>query len=57
MVALGVRIADPLIGLAISLVILRITWQSFRTVKADPGLGDFGDEHGHAHEPPVGAPR
>jgi cation diffusion facilitator family transporter len=31
-VALGVPVADPLIGLVISLVILRITWQSWRTV-------------------------
>ena len=32
----GVPIADPLIGLAISLVILRITWHSWRTVTATP---------------------
>ena len=32
-VALGVPVADPLIGLAITLVILRITWQSWRTVR------------------------
>ena len=56
-VALGVKVADPLIGLAISLVILRITWQSFHTVKADPGLGDIADEHGHAHEPRAGVAR
>jgi cation diffusion facilitator family transporter len=31
-VALGLEIVDPLIGLAISLVILRITWYSWRTV-------------------------
>jgi cation diffusion facilitator family transporter len=31
-VAIGLPIADPLIGLAITLVILRITWQSWRTV-------------------------
>jgi cation diffusion facilitator family transporter len=31
-VALGARIADPLVGLAITLVILRVTWQSWRTV-------------------------
>jgi len=36
-VAIGLPIADPLIGLAITLVILRITWQSWRTVR------------GHAH--------
>jgi cation diffusion facilitator family transporter len=38
-VALGVEVADPLIGLAITSVILRITWQSWRTVRG----------HGHAH--------
>jgi cation diffusion facilitator family transporter len=32
-VALGAPVADPLIGLAICLVILRITWQSWRTVR------------------------
>ena len=31
--ALGLQIADPLIGLAITLVILRITWQSWQTVR------------------------
>jgi cation diffusion facilitator family transporter len=31
-VAVGLGIADPLIGLAITLVILRITWQSWQTV-------------------------
>jgi divalent metal cation (Fe/Co/Zn/Cd) transporter len=33
-VALGLPIADPLIGLAITLVILRITRQSWRTIRA-----------------------
>jgi cation diffusion facilitator family transporter len=32
-VALGLPIADPLIGLAITGVILRITWDSWRTVR------------------------
>ena len=32
-VALGLPIADPLIGLAITLVILRITWDSWNTVR------------------------
>jgi len=32
-VAVGAGIADPLIGLAITLVILRITWQSWQTVR------------------------
>jgi cation diffusion facilitator family transporter len=34
-VALGLDIADPLIGLAITIVIVRITWQSWQTVRAD----------------------
>ena len=32
-VALGLPIADPIIGLAITVVILRITWQSWGTVR------------------------
>jgi cation diffusion facilitator family transporter len=32
-VALGLRVADPLIGLTITVVILRITWQSLATVR------------------------
>jgi cation diffusion facilitator family transporter len=36
-VAVGVSVADPLIGLAITAVILRITWDSWHTVR------------GHAH--------
>jgi cation diffusion facilitator family transporter len=32
-VALGLEIADPLIGLTITVVILRITWQSWATVR------------------------
>jgi cation diffusion facilitator family transporter len=35
-VALGLQAADPIIGLVISVVIARITWQSWRTVRADP---------------------
>ncbi len=35
-VALGVPIADPLIGMVVTIVILRITWQSYLTVRADP---------------------
>lgn len=62
LVALGLQIADPIIGLIVTLVILRITWQSFNTVRADPGEPDAGEEpdgdrdhadqgdHGHAHE-------
>jgi cation diffusion facilitator family transporter len=33
-VALGLELADPLIGLGITLVILKITWDSWRTVSA-----------------------
>jgi divalent metal cation (Fe/Co/Zn/Cd) transporter len=31
--ALGLQLADPLIGLGISVLIMRITWQSWRTVR------------------------
>jgi len=44
-VALGAKIADPLIGLAITLVILKITWDSWRTVTTtEPG--ELVDLHG-----------
>ena len=33
--AIGLPFADPIIGLAISLIILRITWESWQTVRAD----------------------
>jgi divalent metal cation (Fe/Co/Zn/Cd) transporter len=36
-VALGLDVGDPIIGLTIAIVILPITWQSFRTVRGDPG--------------------
>ena len=32
-VALGLEVADPLIGLGITLVILKITWDSWRTIR------------------------
>jgi hypothetical protein len=32
-VALGGQIADPIIGLAITVVILEITWDSWNTVR------------------------
>ena len=32
-VAIGLELADPLIGLGISILIIRITWQSWRTVR------------------------
>jgi ubiquinone/menaquinone biosynthesis C-methylase UbiE/Co/Zn/Cd efflux system component len=43
-VALGLELADPLIGLAITLVILRITWDSWRSVS-------------HRHAPHAHGPR
>ena len=36
-VAAGFELGDPIIGLVITIVILRITWQSIQTIKADPG--------------------
>ena len=33
-VALGAPVADPLIGMVVTVVILRITWQSYLTVRA-----------------------
>jgi cation diffusion facilitator family transporter len=38
-VAVGLELADPLIGLAITLVILRITRDSWRTIHAEPTQG------------------
>ena len=38
LVAVGLPRADPLVGLLISLVILRITWESWRTIRStEPG--------------------
>jgi cation diffusion facilitator family transporter len=37
-VAAGVQIADPIVGLAITAVILKITWDSWHTIRAtEPG--------------------
>jgi cation diffusion facilitator family transporter len=44
-VAVGLNVADPLIGLAITVVILRITWDSWNTVRQ----GDHEHPHGAAH--------
>jgi cation diffusion facilitator family transporter len=47
-VGLGFDLGDPIIGLVITLVILKITWDSWRTVSStDPG--EMLDEH-HAHD-------
>jgi len=45
-VALGAQVGDPIIGLVITLVILKITWDSWRTVSgADPG--ETSKPHAH----------
>jgi cation diffusion facilitator family transporter len=49
-VALGLNIGDPIIGLAITLVILRITWQSFQTARTDPGEHDDREHDQHHPE-------
>jgi cation diffusion facilitator family transporter len=48
LVALGAQVADPITGLVITLFILRITWQSWRTVSTtDPGeMVAEPDHHG-----------
>jgi divalent metal cation (Fe/Co/Zn/Cd) transporter len=44
-VSLGVQIADPIIGLTITLIILKITWDSWNTVRAAKiDLEHVGDE-------------
>jgi cation diffusion facilitator family transporter len=44
-VSLGFRIGDPIIGLVLTLVILKITWDSWRTVSTtDPGELVSGDQ-------------
>ena len=50
-VALGAQIADPIIGLVITLIILRITWESWNTIRrADIDLEHVGDEDDHDHD-------
>jgi cation diffusion facilitator family transporter len=44
-VALGLKLADPIIGLVITIVILRITWESWQTIsRTDPGEMLYEDE-------------
>jgi divalent metal cation (Fe/Co/Zn/Cd) transporter len=38
-VALGAPIGDPIIGLAITLVILTITWDAWRTISTSKNPG------------------
>jgi cation diffusion facilitator family transporter len=45
-VALGAEVADPLIGLLITLVILKVTWDSWRVITStEPGV--LRDAHQH----------
>jgi len=46
LVAAGAAIGDPIVGLAITLVILRIVWSSWQTVSAD---GRSDPSHAHEH--------
>lgn len=47
-VALGFPLGDPIVGLVITLVIFKITWDSWRLVSTtDPG--QMVDEHEHSH--------
>jgi cation diffusion facilitator family transporter len=50
-VALGAQIADPIIGLTITLVILKITWDSWNTVRNATidleHVADADDDHEH----------
>jgi cation diffusion facilitator family transporter len=47
-VGLGLNVADPIIGLVITLVILRITWESWHTVRnAEIDLEHIDDDHHH----------
>lgn len=51
-VALGLDIGDPLIGLAITLVILKITWDSWRTIRDHDEHAEDAHEHPHDHAHP-----
>jgi divalent metal cation (Fe/Co/Zn/Cd) transporter len=45
LVALGAQLADPLIGLAITVVILKITWDSWRAIRRAEIDLEYIDEH------------
>jgi cation diffusion facilitator family transporter len=46
LVGLGARIADPIVGLVITLVILKVTWDSWQTVRAPQ---HDAEHEAHAH--------
>jgi cation diffusion facilitator family transporter len=48
-VSLGLKLADPIIGLVITAVILHITWESWRTISTTD-VGEMPDEH-EMHRP------
>jgi hypothetical protein len=49
-VALGAQVADPIIGLVITIVILRITWESWNTVRhAEIDLDHIDSHNQHEH--------
>jgi cation diffusion facilitator family transporter len=52
-VALGLGVADPLIGLAITVVILRITWHSWQSVRGHHHHDDHDDHEEHDHRRPL----
>jgi len=45
-VAIGVEVADPIIGLLITVVILKITWDSWRVIRASEP-GELVEPHRH----------
>lgn len=48
LVALGAQIADPIIGLVITLTILRITWEAWHEVRhTEIDLEHIDEDHGH----------
>ncbi len=50
-VALGAQVGDPIIGLAITVVILKITWDSWNTVRrAEIDLEHIDDDDDHDHD-------
>jgi len=51
-VALGFNLGDPLIGLAITLVILKITWDSWRTIRDSDHDAEDAHDHEHPHDHP-----
>ena len=49
LVAVGLDRADPIVGIAITIVILRITWASWHTIRHGLHEHDHEDNHEHGH--------